>query len=231
MRPGRIAEEARELVSGTRERGEHLDVLRRAVQIRGLQRPPRAVAPRVRHERLMVRGVGADADDPVGSWLMCRDVVRRQALQLLGTFEGDVTRVAANVARVVLAESGQLGAQLPCAIAIGRRKQGARSAHVRAHELDEAAVHRAERRRIERSERVVERTALQLALPQIDGLALQLLGELLHTLVWMHRDIDPAFAGEIAQLDLEVIERRDHRILGVRRAGALDLAQQRLRAG
>ena len=117
-----------------------------------------------------------------------------------------------------------------CALSFRRRELDTRAPHVGADEVDEAAVDRAERRRVDRREGLVQRAALQLALPEIDGLALKLLGELLHLRLRVHRDVDAALAREIAQLDLEVVEWRDHRVFGVRGVRFLEPAQQRLGA-
>ena len=199
-------------MSRARERREHLEVLRRALLIRGVERPPRAVAVRVGHERLVVRRIRADADDAVGTGLVRRDVIGRETVELVRSLQRDVPRVIADVARVVLAEPGELGTERARPLALGRTERARRRAACRsARGRRTGGRPRRATTGVERTERVVERAALQLPLPEIDGLALKLLGELLHLGLGVHRDVDAALAREIAQLDWKIVERRDAR--------------------
>ncbi len=176
----------------------------------------------------MVGRVGADTDDAVGARLMRRDVIGRQSVELVWTLEDDVPRVLADVPGVILAELRELGSQRAGAISFGRSELDAGAAHVSSRDLDESTLDRVERGRVDPTERVVYGPGLQLPLPELNGLALQLLRELLHRRVRVHRDVDAALTAEVVKLDLEIVERRDGRFFGERCGSARELPQEGL---
>ena len=62
---------------------------------------------------------------------------------------------------------------------------------------------------LDQTQRSVDRAALQAELPELGGLALHLLCGVPHVPIRMHGDIDPTFADDVVQLDVDVVQRTD----------------------